>query len=92
MLMKQSSLNLLLLVSSTQTSQYINLRFVFLGKKKPTLLYDVGAPDADRTGGSDIYCEVCTTKLLLYSIYGSIFLTIYSFEMGLREIKEFSQI
>jgi len=32
--------------------------------------------------------DVFKTKIPLWSVYGSIFLTIYSLEKGLREIKE----
>ena len=85
---EQSSLNLSLF-SSTRISQYIKLQFVFLGNKEPKFLYEVGSLDVDRVEGkgSGVYFDVCRTKIPLWSIYGSIFLTIYSLEMGLREMK-----
>jgi len=64
------------------------LQFVFLGNKKPTFLHAVGSPDVDGMEGSDIYFDVCNTKIRMWPIYGCIYLTIYLFVIGLQEMKE----
>jgi len=77
-----------LLISSIRLSKYMNLHFVFLGNKKPTFLCDIVLPVIDRMEGNVIYFDVCRTKIPLWLIYGSIFLTMYSFEVGLRKMEE----